>query len=235
MKQPKALFSILVLLLCAAAESIAATTIDIPYVCPIGGENFTNKERIAVYKEGVMLDMRPYGSYDGIPPLPVCPSNGFAMYQKKFTPDEVAKLTQYVAGPEYALMKDRETSYYLASKLMKYMGEKDAGVFYSLLIATWQARNADEYARYASEALDMLRSMMTKSDADKDPVWPSYQLLIGELQRRLGRFAEAEAQLDALKGDARFSDSLSKSIIALELELLSKKNTSSQKAPKVSK
>jgi len=219
---------------CTQASS-APLTVEIPYVCPIGGEQFKQTERVAIYREGTMLDLKPYGSYDGLPPPAVCPKNGFVMYRKQFSDSELEKLKIFIASPEYAKLVETETPRYRAAKIAMFLQDTDVKIIDQLLAATWEARTSNEYIRYAEETLKFISSTLQKPGSVGSPISTSHELLAGELERRLSLFAESTTRFERLATDSRFQEGLFKDIVALQLKLSQEKNANPQKIPKKDK
>lgn len=216
--------------LLASASVSAKVTVDVPYDCPVGGEHFTSNQRVAVTQDGKLLDLKGYGNYEGVWPIIVaCPRNGFVIYKKDFTPKELETLAAYIATPEYRQMKDAETLYYRAAKMSAAVGEKDSEIAVRMLAATWEARNPAEYARYAREALSLYLELLTKRPEDKASM--NWELLAGELERRLGLFDEARARFERLQADSRYQEAFFAAVVALQLELVAAKNAEAHKLP----
>jgi hypothetical protein len=164
--------------------------------------------------------------------LPVCPSNKLVMYKKNFTPAEVVSLSNYIRSQIYEEFVRAETSYYVAYKLASLLDEPDSKRFDLLLKASWQAENTDKYDRYAREALLFLQKISNREGAQKEKMWPTYQMLIGELQRRLGLFDESLLQFQVIAGHEALQSAVFRDAISFEIELIEKKDRAPQKRPK---
>ena len=212
----------------------AATMFEATHTCPINGEKFTRMERGAVLQVGKMLDLKPYGDFEGVWPLvAVCPGNGFVIYKNDFKAEELEKAKAFIQSPDYLRIKDQETPRYLAVRLARVIGEDDDSIAVLTLMSTWEARNPEEYARYAQEALVLYRTLLAKPDAAKDPMWPSRQLLAGEFERRLSMFAEAQARFEELRKNERFKQpGIFSDLLEYQLKLVQEKNSASQQIPK---
>ena len=206
--------------------------IEAPYVCPINGERFTESQRAAVYTAGTYLDLKPYGSFEGeFPPLPACPGNGLVMVRKTYTPEQVEALKRFTAEPDYARMREQETRAYMAAKQVEYLGEPQARIADRWLKATWSARDAAEYQRYATEALQQLGRLAAASTPGKGD-WITAQLGSLELERRLGQFDAATARLATLKGVPPFETPFFVKLLTLQGELIERRDSTPQKMPR---
>lgn len=234
MKHPlPALALTLAALLPGRPAEAAPITFDMPYTCPVGGEKFTDKQRVAVTQTGRMLDLKAVGNFEGLwPPLPVCPGNGLPLYRKDFKPEELDRLKPWVASPEFAAMRAAETPHYVAAKTAAFLGEPADEVANRFLVASWSARNPAEYERYAGEALARMQALLADPAVAKSENGGRFQLLSGELERRLGRFAESRARLEGLQADDRFKAPFLAKVITTELELVAAKDSAEHPLPK---
>lgn len=206
--------------------------VDTPYVCPLTGEKFTESQRAAVYRAGTYLDLKPYGSFDGeFPPLPACPDSGLVLVTKTYTPEQVEKLRSFVAAPDYARMREQETRAYMAAKQVEHLGEPQARIADRWLKATWSARDDAEYRRTAEEALRQMDKLGAQAEAGKGD-WITAQLAGLELQRRLGQFDNAAARLAGLKEQAAFQQPFFVKLLALQGELIERRDSTAQKMPR---
>lgn len=240
MKKTLAILPLAFLLLTAAqAQSPAAfrdpqtgkLMVKARYTCPLDGKEFEEAQRAAVYTAGTYLDLKPYGSFEGeFPPLPACPDSGLVMTRKTYTPEQIDKLRAFVASADYPRIREQETRAYMAALQMEQLGEPQARIADRWLKASWSARNPEEYRRYAEAALRQFRQLaglVERSSGD----WVTAQLAGVELERRLGRFDEAAQRLDTLRGDERFRTGFLAQVVALQTELLDRRDTSAQKMP----
>src|SRR5690606_29947103 len=128
-------------------------------------------------------------------PLPVCPGNGFAMFKREFDGGELQRLAAYVDGVEHRDIVAREEAWYFeAAALMEQLGMPAAARADALLKATWPAgKDAARYRRYAAAALAAHDQSCGRSQPDGRGAGLQCRMLVGELQRRLGRFDAAAA------------------------------------------
>lgn len=179
----------------------AMTIMEQEFTCPIDGTTFTTTVQSSGFSSGAYFDLQLVGAIMSPSPLPECPGTGFVIDEgHDYTPAEVTRLKAWVATPEYRVLAERETPYYLLAQQRLLLGQSRADVATLLLAATWQA--GDRYTRYALEALDAMRAR-ADSQAGTPGRFHSL-LLVGELQRRLGKFEDAARTFDALAADPGF-------------------------------
>ncbi|WP_202843629.1 hypothetical protein [Luteimonas saliphila] len=188
--------SVAAILALAVPRAEALTILTQEFTCPIGGEVFSQSMAGSGTQFGQDFDLRPYGPTAAPWPLPVCPGNGFVMFKDEFSAGELQRLAAYVEGARYrGMVAEDEASYFRAAALMERLGMPVAERADALLKATWQAgTDAARYRRYAAAALAAHEQSCGQSQAD-GPGEEGLQcrMLIGELQRRLGRFDAAAA------------------------------------------
>lgn len=183
-----------------AAPVMAMTFMKVDYVCPIGGEHFSAETMGSGTVFGHYLDGRQDGAIRSPWPLVQCPGNGFVLFERDFSKEELEKLTLFVEGAEYQRMRASETSYWLLAQLLNVIGvpaENYAGV---LQQATWQA-SAEQYPRYvaAASAVFSRQCPDTQADIDRNEAWLYCQMLLGEWERRLSHFDQARERFMRLQ------------------------------------
>lgn len=184
--------------------------------CPIGGARFKQMSVFSGSATGRRLDTRPFGRIVTPFPLPVCKSNGFVMYQERFTGGELAKLTPIVKSTAYQALRRTHRSYYLAAYLRERMGAPDIDLAALYLKASWQAegrwapQGGDDEApapdralveQYRQLALAKLDAFLSQAGSRSSESWQA-AVLAAELERLLGRFSQVETRLAKLLSDA---------------------------------
>lgn len=100
------------------------------------------------------------------------------------------------------------------------MDESPHEVAFALLQASWESDSSPQrYRSYATEALDTNRRLLETSYAGHTD-WLRDQFIAGELERRLGRFAEAQARFGKLQAAPGLESDQFKEILELQLTLL---------------
>lgn len=173
------------------------------FVCPIDGQKFSTRLMSSGTSFGSYFDTQRFGAIASPAPLPACPGNGFIVVDdsRVYSDAELVKLRAFVASDDYRGWVANDTPYYRLAKQMAWSGESPDRIAGVLLQATWEA-GSKRYPRYAAEALAAMQQRAAR-EAGSDRVYHT-RMLIGELQRRLGRFDQAQATFDALREDRAF-------------------------------
>ncbi len=171
----------------------ATTMFPQKFTCPIGGEAFEDHVIGSYSSWGQRPDGRSYGT---LPVFPIveCPGNGFLLFDREFTEEEIALLEPLVTGAEYQAMRASETQNYRVWWMMEKIGRDPLQRVSALLRASWEtdpdpARKARYQAAFAAAAM-----ALSMTEANAEP-WFWYNVRAANALRELGRFAEAEAQL----------------------------------------
>lgn len=203
----------------------AMTFSEVEVTCPLGGEIFSATLARSGTKFGTFLDFRPYGPIASPTPLAKCPSNGFVVYKQKFTDDELRRLESYVVSEEYQTLQKKHTNYYLAANLQSHLKETSKQqLARTLLQATWEAESREQYLRYANEALVAFKQALNEKYSRKNE-WLTDHLIAGELERRLGQFAEAKKRFLMLSEREKASNGTLHDMIQLQLQLIEAKDS----------
>lgn len=192
-------FALLVWLGLAAAPAQALTFADQTLVCPIDGKSFTARVMSSGSVFGRYFDTRPFGPIAAPAPLPACPDSGFIVIeQRRYGAEELARLRAFVASPEYRGWIANETPYYRLARQMAFAGASADATANVWLQATWEA-GAQRYRRYAEQALRAWLQRAQRQAGSEAGVHA--RLVVGELQRRLGRFDAARATFSGVRAD----------------------------------
>ena len=171
------------------------------FVCPIGGGVFTAQVVMSYSQFGSRFDLRPIGALVAPIPLPVCPSNGFVMYSREFTDEELTQLADIVASSDFQAARAVHSDYYMVAYMRERLGASDYTLGHTYLSASWEVEDqaGERPAQYLGLALAAFDRFLV--DAVPGDDWWTAQILSANLLRRLGRFAEADARLSALPVD----------------------------------
>lgn len=190
----------MILALGAAAPASALTLSKREMTCPLDGQKFTATVIGSYTQFGIRLDLKPHGALMAPAPIPVCPASGFPIYRENFTADEIARLKALVETAEYKALRARHTDYFMWSWIERHLGGADPWRHGNILLrATWQAEAGDaarlaEYRALARDQYDAAAKAQPAGSANA----LTAALMAAEMDRLLGRFAEAQARLDAL-------------------------------------
>ena len=203
-----------VLALLAATSSIAqdedAADAMVQFVCPVGGEKFSQNTLVPYYP----LESYPDGGGPGVElsdlELPECPSNGLVLMiayshgegdsQEPYSPSEVARLPGLIADPAYqALRKDTRAArlLWLAEQLGRPAGQR----FHLIQRAAWVARTPAE-RRHWMERIANEGEALAASPGFPPQFAIEMRYFVINALRELGRFDEAGAKLTQYRADA---------------------------------
>jgi uncharacterized protein (DUF2225 family) len=194
------LWAAAVLPLVAAPRSATALTLyETEVTCPVDGRPF-KATLVGSYKStGTRLDLKPVGDMIAPYRYPVCPGNGFVVYQNEFSGDEIAAIRSIAASDEFKSVRRGHTDHAVVAYVKQRLGAKDFDVAESYLQASWEAERdrpqlVDEYRARALAAFDAARERGDLSPDDRRTA-----MVVGaELERLLGDFNAAAARLSGL-------------------------------------
>jgi hypothetical protein len=203
------------------SRAFASTIKEIEMVCPYDGTKFSYTAQMSASVFDTALDFRKTGAVISPWPIAVCPTNGFVFFKEKFEDEELERLRPLILSPEYQALKG-ETAYYRAAWIGRHTGEAHGEVSYLLLQATWEAsRDSERYRRYAAELIDRLPDDIRASSGDGKRM---FQLVLGELMRRRGRFTEARQYFVEL--ERQLEPASTESVVAgFEIQLIDKQDS----------
>jgi len=172
------------------AEHRAQTADSTPDTFRFYGEPSIQIIAMDPYVSAIML---PDEYIPGLPSLimfkdaPKCPKDGMLVFRYSYTPEDIAILKSYVATPEYQKMLNDEASGWVVAKLQEKLGVPLAERRYALLQATWQVAG-DKFDFYARETIKAIEAFLLNPTNHKEGGLETWQLLLGELYRRVGDF-----------------------------------------------
>ncbi len=180
------------------ATALSLTTVEEDFICPLDG---TTSRRTVVTSYTVFdtrLDFRPVGALLSPPPIAVCRSNGFVLYQEGFTEAELVRLRAIVASDEYRTLRAENGDWFMAGYLAERMGTPPAETHWMYLYAAWADEESDRARseRYLSLAFERFVLAERATSAGSRDWWIARWMQI-EIHRRLGRFEEADRLLEA--------------------------------------
>lgn len=194
-------FTLAAMLAWLPLPAAALTYGDEPYTCPLDGKTSSYQAVRSYSQFGSQLDLRPVGALVAPVPLPVCRDSGFVIYRDDFDDREVALFRRLVKTPEYRVLRESETDYFVAAYQAGKLGEDAWLVAILTLQATWEAQgDPNKYDHYAALAITRLQEAgRDLSRAGKSSQqWWTIKLLVVNLYRRLGEFDTAQSLLTEL-------------------------------------
>jgi len=182
----------------------ALTLFDKTFTCPLDGKTSTYRAVNSYSQFSMQLDLRPIGALVAPVPLPTCKDSGFVIYRDDFDDAEIALCRRLVQSPEYRVLREFETDYFVAAYQAGKLAEDAWTVAILTLKATWEVQeDPAKYNHYAALALTRLeeagRDYSRTGETGKQ--WWTAKLLVVNLHRRLGEFDRAEQLLAELPYD----------------------------------
>ena len=212
------------LAIASPGAAIANTVSKVEMICPYDGRKFSFTRQNSGTSFDKTLDLRPLGAVISPWPIAVCPTNGFVFLKGEYTPDELETLRPLILSPEYQALKD-ETGYYRAAWIADRTGMAEEASWL-LLQACWEV--AEQPARFKRYAGELLNRLPREAAAQSDPKRRLMaNLLIGEMQRRLGHFDQAQAHFTALGQELREGPELR--IVGYQLGLIAARDSGQHK------
>jgi hypothetical protein len=181
-----------------AASNEPADVMIEQMTCPIDGEVFTAIVGVNAHYLGQRLDTRRLGASVEPIPLPVCPTTGFVVYRRDFTPEQLALAQELVDTTDFRRQVRTGNEYTVAAYVAEQLGESRMVIAHFWLEASWlfesdPVRNPE----YLARAYDWYTLALEEVGNDQEKFW-QVQALRVELLRRLGRFDEARTLLTEL-------------------------------------
>ena len=186
--------SALVVAFCATASlgimaqgANALTTYETQVTCPIDGKPFKATMVGSFYQSGMRLNSKPIGSLIAPYPYPVCPGNGFVMYQNEFSEGELSAIRSIVSADEYQRLRSEHTDYYMVAYVKQRLEDNDYDLGNMYLRASWEAEGSKpELAhRYQALAIERYDAFLRLDSSRSEDWWAASIVAAGPLARQL--------------------------------------------------
>ncbi|MFA6433201.1 MAG: hypothetical protein WCW52_00755 [Elusimicrobiales bacterium] len=216
-----------VILISAAGPVCAGKTLEREISCQVCGRVFYARLDVpgSDAESDMRLDLKPTGNVPAPRRLPDCPGCGFVTYMLDMPKAELEKCRAITASAVYKKCLKR-SPFFRVGVLYSELKKPAYEVAESFLKASWQ-EEADPVG--LKEDLELsLKYFTACAEAAGTAVEEreNSQLLMGELLRRLGRFEESAAHLKKLQGIKGFQNNFFGEIVAYQLKLCSKRDSS---------
>lgn len=182
-----------------AQTAMAITSYEVTLTCPIDSQPFTATLMGSYFQSGMRLDFKPIGFLVAPYPYPVCPGNGFVMYQDTFPDNELNAIRAIVLSDEYRQLRTENTDYFMVAYVKQRLGANHYELGNTYLGASWEAEKlkpdlVNQYRRLALQEFDL--SLHGKRSHTQD--WWTATVLAAELERLLGHFSAVELRISGL-------------------------------------
>jgi hypothetical protein len=216
----KLLFAMTVWLL-GIGRAWTATTLEQGFTCPIDGQSWKQTIELSGRPTGLRLDLKKLGDVVEPPTLPQCPKCGYVVFSDAIEESVMKKVKAFVLGGDYQMIAAKSPSWACLAQLQDLLGAAPVYIGFSYLRASWQVEEkpalCERYLARAYERFSKVAETLPAGHKDRLNVL----LLCGELERRLGKFAEAEARFrDLLVADEFKGEPRREPIATLQLKLI---------------
>jgi hypothetical protein len=170
---------------------------------------------------GLRLDLKKLGDVVEPPTLPQCPKCRLVLFSENMPEPLLKKVKAFVLGGDYQMLAAKSPSWACLAQLQEFLAAAPVYIGFSYLRASWQVEEKPALCeRYLARAYDRFTKVLaTMPPGHKDRL--NVVLLCGELERRLGKFDEAEKRFrDVLAADEFRAEPRREPIVALQLKLI---------------
>ncbi|MEO6785902.1 MAG: DUF2225 domain-containing protein [Chthoniobacteraceae bacterium] len=226
------LFSLLPLLFLACVAG-AVNTLEQDFLCPICGTRWEQRIETSGHSRGMRLDLRQLGDVVDPPTLPQCPKCRFPLFSDRLVAqaNDPAKaqafkrLRSFVRGPDFQMLASKNPSYFCLAQVQEFLGAPHRHIALSYLRASWQVEDREAVCRRflekAREYFVAALAGMGEGDRKRNDVI----LLCGEMERRLGRWDDAERRFRELESSGLLKGTEQSVIPAMQLALIARRDS----------
>ncbi len=223
----KFIFTLLPLLLLACIGH-AVNSLEQEFLCPVCGTHWQQRVETSGRASGLRLDLRQTGDVVDPPSLPQCTKCRFPLFsdglvQQANDPAKAAAFKQlrtFVRGADFQMLTAKNPSYFALAQVQQLLKAPHRVIALSYLRASWQVEDRDVICRRLLEkALE--HYVAARAEAGRDyRLRSDLALLCGEIERRLGKWDDAEKRFRALQSSGILDDTPQANIPALQLRLI---------------
>ena len=211
------------ILFCAACVASGVNSIEQEFTCPFDSHAWKQRMETSADVKGMRLDLRQLGDVVQPPTLPQCPKCRAVLFTDKFELNVVLALKPFITGQDFAHMAAKYPSYYALAQVQQRLKAPPYHVGHSFLRASWQVESKPAVARHCLEQAQEFLSLAFKAMEKTDKRYANTALLLGELERRLGQFEQADTRFRGLL-DA-FKEPGLQRIVARQMELIANRDS----------
>ena len=226
---PMKLASLLLILL--ACIACAVNSLEQEFLCPICGTHWQQRIETSSRAKGLRLDLRQVGDIVDPPTLPQCVKCRFPLFSDRLT--EQAKdpkkapafkqLRSFVLGADFQMLAAKNPPYF-ALALVQGLNARNPTphrvIALSYLRASWQVEDREAACRRLLEKAREHYVAALAESREGDPLRRDLALLCGEIERRLGKWDDAEKRFRKLEASELLKGTSQAAIPALQLKLI---------------
>ena len=226
----KFIFTLLPLWLLAIGAQIACAvnSLEQEFLCPICGMNWHQRIETSGRARGLRLDLRQVGDVVDPPSLPQCTKCRFPLFSDRLVTqandpskaNAFRQLRSFVRGADFQMLASKTPSYFALAQVQQLLNAPHRHIALSYQRASWQAEDREAMClRLLEKAREHFIAALAGMKPD-DARFGEVALLCGEVERRLGKWDDAEKRFRDLKDTEAFQDSRKMSIVAMQLKLI---------------
>lgn len=217
------MFRSLIILFLAVCVARGVNSIAQEFTCPFDSHAWKQRIETSADVKGIRLDMRQLGDVVQPPTLPQCPKCKAVLFTDKFELNLVLALKPFITGQDFAHMAAKYPSYYVLAQVQQRLKAPSYHVGHSFLRASWQAESKPAIARHCLEQAQEFLSLAFQAMERTDKRYADTALLLGELERRLGQFEQADTRFRGLVDV--FKEPGLQRIVARQMELIASRDS----------
>ena len=223
----KFIFTLLPLWLLACI-ACAVNSVEQEFLCPVCGTHWTQRIETSGRARGLRLDLRQVGDVVDPPSLPQCTKCRFPLFSERLVAQAsdptkaqaFRQLRTFVRGADFQMLAAKNPSYFALAQVQQLLKAPHRVIALSYLRAAWQVEEREAACR---RLLEKAREhyVAALDDAGTDErMGRDLALLCGEIERRLGKWDDAEKRFQELESSGILKGTPQANIPALQLRLI---------------
>jgi hypothetical protein len=227
----KFLMSLLPLLLLACVGQ-AVNTMEQEFLCPICGTRWEQRVETSKQVRGLRLDLRQLGDVVDPPTLPQCTKCRFPLFSEQLVEqaNDPAKaqafkrLRAFVLGGDFQMLASKNPSYFCLAQVQELLGAPRRHIAMSYLRASWQVEDREAACLRLLEKAHEYFVAALEEMREGEPKRSDVILLCGEMERRLGKWDEAEKRFREVESSGLLRGTEHAVIPGMQLRLIARKD-----------
>ena len=216
-----------------ACIACAVNSLEQEFLCPVCGTHWEQRVETSGRSRGLRLDLRQLGDVVDPPTLPQCPKCRFPLFSAGLVEqsNDPAKapafrqLRTFVRGADFQMLTAKNPSYFALAQVQQLLKAPHRVIALSYLRASWQVEDRDVICRrllekalehYIAARAEVRRDYRLRSDL---------ALLCGEVERRLGKWDDAEKRFRDLESSGLLEDTPQAVIPAIQIQLIARRDS----------
>ena len=216
-----------------ACVAYAVNSLEQEFLCPVCGTHWEQRVETSGHSRGLRLDLRQLGDVVDPPTLPQCPKCRFPLFSDRLLEqsNDPAKapafrqLRTFVRGADFQMLTAKNPSYFALAQVQQLLKAPHRVIALSYLRASWQAEDREVICRrllekalehYAAARAEVRRDYRLRGDL---------ALLCGEIERRLGKWDDAEKRFRKLELSGILQGTPQEVIPAIQIRLIERRDS----------